>query len=131
MTSQITKGIELMQDIPGSGPSAERGSTVTYNARFFLRRGDEVTHDGEVIANMLPGQVPTRLIEGTHLIDHETVLGSRHAIPAVEKALRGMQAGGYREVLASPHLCYGARGIPDRIPPNAMLRIKLWVQAVE
>jgi FKBP-type peptidyl-prolyl cis-trans isomerase len=65
------------------------------------------------------------------LIDHTTTLGKRQSIAGVEKSLYGMQAGGYREVLVSAHLGYGAVGVSDIIPPNAMLRIQLWVHAVQ
>ncbi|MDH3553759.1 MAG: FKBP-type peptidyl-prolyl cis-trans isomerase, partial [Gammaproteobacteria bacterium] len=72
-----------------------------------------------------------RNIDGAELIDHETLLGKRQVVAGVEKSLYGMQSGGYREVLVSAHLAYGQKGIKDRIPPNAMLRIQLWVQHVE
>ena len=46
----------------------------------------------------------------------------------VEKTLVGMRAGGFREVLVSPHLAYRDAGVPGRIPPGALLRIRLWVR---
>lgn len=110
----------------GSGPKATKGCEVVYNARFFLRRGDEVSHDAESIARYRE-RLTIRRIDGVELIDHVTILGKRQPIAAVEKSLFGMQAGGYREVLTSAHLCYGERGVEGRIPANAMLRIKLWV----
>jgi FKBP-type peptidyl-prolyl cis-trans isomerase len=42
-----------------------------------------------------------------------------------------MKKGGYREILVSPHLAYREVGIPGRIPGNALLKIKLWVQDVQ
>jgi len=41
----LEKGIELVEDIPGRGAKAEKGCQIVYNARFFLRHGDEVTND--------------------------------------------------------------------------------------
>ena len=130
MAGQLTKGIELINDIPGCGPMADRGSTVTYNARLFLRRGDEVTRDARLIARHKEHLV-TRCVEGVELVDHTTTLGKRQAIAGVERSLYGMQVGGYREVLASAHLCYRESGILGLIPPNAMLRIHLWVRDVQ
>ncbi len=71
---QIAKGIELLRDIPGEGPEAEKGTVVTYNARFFLRKGDEVTRDAKSIA-LYESRLHTRTIDGVELIDHTTTLG--------------------------------------------------------
>jgi hypothetical protein len=102
---------------------------VGYTARMFLRKGEEVTTDSRSI-EMYGLTERVRTLEGTQLIDHRTTLGKRQPIAAIEKTLYGMQAGGYREVLAGDHLGYGAEGIPGLIPPHAMLRIQLWVHEV-
>lgn len=129
MSTQIDKGIQLIRDIPGVGPTAIKGCSIIYNARFFLRQGKEVTRDAQSIA-IYRDRLPIRIVEDVELIDHATTLGKRQPIAAVEKALYGMQAGGYREVIASPHLCFGESGVENLIPPRAMLHIKLWVQSV-
>ena len=129
MSQHIAKGISLVREIEGEGPMAERGSIVTYNARFFLRRGDEVTADDDIIAKARD-RVTTRIVDGVELIDHETELGKRRPIAGLENSLLGMRAGGFREVLVSPHLAYGEQGVPGRIPANAMLRIMLWLRDV-
>ena len=129
MGTRLTSGIDLLHERVGEGPEAADGAAVTYNARFFLRRGDEVTRDAQILSSAR-AHVTTRIIDGIELIDHVTVLGKRRAIAGIEKSLRGMRAQGYREVMVSPHLAYGDRGLPGLIPANAMLRIKLWVQQV-
>jgi len=129
-TKELAKGIELIEEVAGTGQAAARGSTVTYNARLFLRRGDEVTQDSRSIAAYRP-HLKTRTLEGVELIDHSTTLGKRQPIAGVEMSLYGMRAGGYREVLVSPHLCYREAGIPGIIPPNAMLRIRIWMHDVQ
>ncbi len=129
MTTNIAKGIELLSDKPGSGTEAVKGSSITYNARFFLRRGDEVTVDAKSIA-LYGTHLTTRNIDGVQLIDHVTMLGKRQSIAGVEKSLYGMKSGGQREVLVSPHLAYGKKGLADLIPADAMLRIQLWVHDV-
>jgi hypothetical protein len=127
---RIAKGIELLADVPGQGPAACKGAVVTYNARLFLRQGDEVTRDFQSIA-AYGSRIPTRKIRDVELIDHLVTLGKRHAIAGVEKSLYGMQPGGYREILISPHLGYREAGVPNLIPANAMLRVQLWVQNVQ
>ena len=130
MKKKLTKGIELLDEVLGEGPEAVKSSVVTYNARAFLRRGDEVTRDAEIISGAR-GHLTTRIIDGVELIDHVTELGKRRPIAGIEKSLYGMRRGGYREVLVSPHLAYGEQGVSNLIPANAMLRILLWVHRVE
>lgn len=130
MSRIIENGIELLDEIEGTGKPASKGSSVKYCARFFLRKGSEVTPDDEMITNNRK-QLNTTIIEGVELVEHTLLLGKRRAIAGLEKSLNGMKKGGYREVLVSPHLAYREEGIPGRIPENALLRIKLWVQDVK
>ena len=127
MKNQLDKGLELLEERPGCGDAAARGDRVTYNVRLFLRRGDEVTQDFKSIA-LYRDRLDLRIVDGVELIDHVTELGKRRPIAAIEQSLLGMREGGFREVLASAHLCYGAKGLSDVIPANAMLRIQLWLQ---
>ena len=62
------------------------------------------------------------------MIDRTIVLGRREAVPGVEHALLGMKVGGYRKVRISPHLAYRDKGIPDLIPPNAVLICEVWLR---
>ncbi len=126
---KITKGIELLDEVVGEGPVAEKGDRVTYNARFFLRRGDDVTPDAEILSRARAHCV-SRFVDGVKLIDHVTALGRRQTLAGIEKSLLGMGVGGYREVLVSPHLAYGAEGVPGRVPADALLRIQLWVREI-
>ena len=127
MAEKIAKGIELLHEIEGVGALADKGDVVTYNARIFLRKGDEVTQDASIISRGR-AHLKIRTIDGTELIDHVTELGKRRVIPGIEKALYGMKTCGFREVLVSPHLAYREKGVPLLIPENAILRIQLWLQ---
>ena len=127
---QLAKGIELINELAGSGARAARGSEVVYNARLYLRKGDEVTFDAGSIA-AYGDRLETRAIDGVELIDHRITRGKRQAFAGLEKSLYGMQSGGYREVLVAPQLGYGETGIADLIPPNALLRVRIWIQAVK
>jgi len=96
---------------------------------FFSVAATKFTQDFNSIA-LYRDRLVLRTVAGKELIDHVTEPGRRRAIAAIEKSLPGMREGGYCEVLASAHLCYGARGLGDIIPPDAMLRIQLWLQKV-
>ena len=78
---------------------------MTYNGRFFLRKGDEVTFDAGSI-RAYRDRLNIRAVDGVELIDHKTTLSKRQAIAGVDKTLYGMQPNGHREVLVSPHLAY-------------------------
>jgi FKBP-type peptidyl-prolyl cis-trans isomerase len=100
--------VKLLDEEPGLGRRAQRGDVVSFEFRACLSGGDTV-------------------VEPVHI---DSRLGSRRIIAGVEYALEGMREGGRRRVRISPHLAYGERGIPDRIPPNAVLVCDIWLQEV-
>jgi FKBP-type peptidyl-prolyl cis-trans isomerase len=122
-------GLKLLEEREGEGKSAQKGDRVVYNIRIFLNRGDEVALN-EIRAKHLPKDM-VRVEGATTFIDHTIVLGSRQAIAGVEHALLGMKVGGYRKVRVSPHLAYRDKGIPDMIPPDAMLICEIWLREIE
>ena len=121
-------GLKLLEEQEGQGVPANKGDRVVFNSRLFLNKGDEVRLN-ETQAQYIPKEM-LRVIEGVTLIDHTIVLGRREAMAGVEHALLGMKAGGYRKVRISPHLAYRDKGIPDLIPPKAVLIVELWVRAI-
>ena len=106
---ELTPGLDVLEERAGHGPAARAGDTVRYDCRIHLNRGDEV-------AMAQSG--------------HETVLGKRRVIAGIERALTGMQAGGFRKVRVSPHLAYGDAGVADVVPPRAVLVISLWLTEI-
>jgi FKBP-type peptidyl-prolyl cis-trans isomerase 2 len=94
--------------------------------RLFQNKGDEIPLN-ETQAKHLPKEM-IRVMDGMTFIDRTIVLGRREAIAGVEHALMGMKAGGYRKVRVSPHLAYRDKGIPDLVPPDAMLIVELWLR---
>lgn len=107
---------------------ANTGDRVTFNMRLFLNKGDEVPLN-QTQAKHLPKEM-IRFVDGEPLIDHTIVLGRREAIVGVDHALMGMKAGGYRKVRISPHLAYRDTGIPEFIPSNAVLVVKIWLRVI-
>lgn len=121
-------GLKLLEEREGAGTPAKKGDRVVYNARLFLNQGDEVLLN-DIQAKQLPKEM-VRVEGGVTFIDHRIVLGRRQAIAGVEQALIGMKVGGYRKVRISPHLAYRNEGIPDLIPPGAVLVIEIWMRSI-
>lgn len=101
---------------------------VVYNSKLFLNKGDEVPLNAKQ-AEHLPKDM-IRVEGRVTFVDHTIVLGHRQAIAGVEHGLMGMKVEGYRKVRVSPHLAYRDRGIPDLIPPNAVLIVELWLRDI-
>ncbi len=121
-------GLKLLEEREGVGTPAKKGDRVVYNTRIFLNQGDEVMLN-ETQAEHLP-QDMIRVEGGVIFVDHKTMLGSRQTIAGVEHVLMGMKVGGYRKVRISPHLAYRDTGIPDLIPPDALLICEIWLRHV-
>ena len=122
-------GLTLLEEREGVGQPAQKGDRVVYNCRLFLNKGDEVPLN-ETQATHLPKDM-IRVEGGVTFVDHTTILGSRQVIAGIEYALMGMKVGGYRKTRVSPHLAYRDTGIPDLIPPDAVLVVELWVRSVQ
>jgi FKBP-type peptidyl-prolyl cis-trans isomerase len=121
-------GLKLLEEREGEGRSAQKGDRVVYNTRLFLNQGDEVPLN-DIQAKQLPADI-VRVDGETTFIDHKVVLGRRQAIAGVEHTLMGMKVGGYRKVRVSPHLAYRDKGIPDLIPPDAVLIFEIWLRDI-
>ncbi|MGH8509422.1 MAG: FKBP-type peptidyl-prolyl cis-trans isomerase [Gammaproteobacteria bacterium] len=128
MTDHIIAGIKLLAESQGEGKTAQEGDRVVFNMRVFLNRGDEVPLN-ETQAHSLPAHM-IRVEGDCRFIDHTIRLGKRQAVAAVEYSLIGMKEGGYRKVRAGSHLAYRDKGVPDLIPPNAVLVLELWLRSV-
>jgi FKBP-type peptidyl-prolyl cis-trans isomerase len=121
-------GLKLLEEREGEGTPANKGDRIVFNIRLFLNKGDEVPLN-ETQAKHLPKEM-IRVVDGVTLIDRTIVLGCREAMAGVEHALMGMKVGGYRKVRISPHLAYRDQGIPDIIPPDAVLICEIWLRDI-
>jgi FKBP-type peptidyl-prolyl cis-trans isomerase len=119
-------GLKILDEREGEGQPAQKGDRVIYNCRIFLNKGDEVMLNAKQ-ADHLPEDM-IRVVDGERFVDRKTVLGRRQTIAGVEHALMGMKAGGYRKVRIGPHLAYREKGIPDLIPPGAVLVVEVWLR---
>lgn len=121
-------GVTLLEERAGEGTTAQKGDRLVYNSRIFLNKGEEVALNTKQ-AEHLPESM-LRVEAGVTLVDHTIVLGRRQVIAGLEVALMGMKVGGYRKVRIGPHLAYREKGIPDLIPPNALLVVELWLREI-
>jgi len=121
-------GLTLLDERGGAGQVAQKGDHVVYNVRLYLNKGDEVLLN-EKQAEYVPKE-KIRIQDGVTLIDRTVTLGRREVMAGVEQALIGMKAGGYRKVRISPHLAYRDKGLPELIPPHAVLVAEIWLRAV-
>lgn len=121
-------GLTLLEEREGEGRSAEKGDRVVYNSRLFLNKGDEVPLNEKQVQHLTQDMV--RVEAGVTFVGHKTLLGSRQTIAGVEHTLIGMKVGGYRKVRVSPYLAYRDKGIPDLIPPDAVLICEIWLRDI-
>lgn len=105
----LKPGVEVVEETPGAGAVAARGRRVTIRSSCCLNRGDAVD----------PERVESFQLSRSQLM------------PGLVYALEGMRVGGRRRVRISPHLAYGEQGVPDRIPPDAVLVFDLELIGVD
>jgi FKBP-type peptidyl-prolyl cis-trans isomerase 2 len=122
----LKRGIKLLAEHEGIGDPVKKGVRVVYNLKIFLNKGEEVPLN-ERQAEHVPAKM-VRTVDGDRFVDHRITLGSREAMAGVEYSLIGMKKGGYRKVRVSPHLAFRDKGLPDLVPPNAVLVVELWLR---
>ena len=105
----MSKAIRIEEVRLGEGPVAEKGRRVTVRYDGFLSRGDAFQRG--VVASF--------------------TLGRREVIAGLESGVEGMRTGGRRRIRVSPHLGYGALGVPAVVPANAVLSFDVELLAVE
>jgi FKBP-type peptidyl-prolyl cis-trans isomerase len=121
-------GLKLLEVQEGTGAPAKKGDRVVYNSRLFLNKGDEVPLNAKQVESLPKNMI--RVEGDATFIDHKILLGSRQTMAGVEHVLMGMKVGGYRKVRISPHLAYRDKGIPDLIPPDAVLICEIWLRDI-
>jgi FKBP-type peptidyl-prolyl cis-trans isomerase 2 len=120
--------MRLLEERAGTGTPANKGDRVLFHMKLFLNKGDEIPLN-ETQAKHLPKEM-IQTVDGSTFVDRMIILGRREAIAGVEHALMGMKVGGYRKVRISPHLAYRDKGIPDLVPPDAVLICEIWLRDI-
>lgn len=106
---RTSRGVYLRDLTAGSGPTIGNGFQVTIHYTGWLPDGTQFD---------------------SSRLENEPVtfrLGDGRVIRGWEDGLRGMRAGGIRQIVVPPRLGYGGRGLPPLIPPNATLVFEIEV----
>ena len=101
---EMKSGIKFEDIKNGNGLEAQADDYVLVECHFFLNQGERI----EIIGNYHENQFVISL-------------KSRDFIPGLRYGIVGMLEGGTRKLKISPHLAFGEKGVPDKIPPNALL----------
>lgn len=113
---RLRSGLMLLVDVPGAGAPVRRQQCYAVRLRLQLQRGDFVRWPrpwGPVGAGRLED-------DGTTLIT-EVRIDRRSLVNGLFYGVEGMRVGGMRRLEIAPHLGYGDRGVPDVVPPGALL----------
>lgn len=102
-------GVEYEDLEVGTGAMVVRGCTVEVEYSLFLNRGDCVQENKT----------------------YSFRVGERRVIAGLEYGVEGMRAGGKRRIRVGPHLAYRDGGVPDTIPPNAVLEFRVSLLTVK
>jgi len=113
----IRKGVKLLEEQEGHGDVVQRQHEYILSIRLTLNRWEAI--DPSSLSYYVPD--PRQKLREDGFFEHRTYVRRDLLIPGLFYALQGMRVGGYRKVAISPHLAYGDKGIPDTIPPNAVL----------
>lgn len=109
-------GIRILSDTPGTGAEVERQHVYHVRLNLWLNQGEPVRWDR-----------PWGLIDRARLEDEgETLftdlrIDRENLFAGLFQGIEGMRIGGRRKLKISPHLAYGEKGIPGKIPAQAVI----------
>ncbi len=115
-------GVELLSDEIGGGAAVEKRAFYQFKLRMWLSRGDAVRWSA-----------PWGLADRARIEDDGATLFTdlrvdrESMFAGLFYAVQGMRIGGTRKVRIAPHLAYGEAGVPDVVPPNALLTVEVEV----
>ena len=110
-------GIKLLDDQIGSGPVIARQHSYRIRVRMWLNKGTPIRWD-----RPWGGDITHASLEDDgHTLVTNLRLDRVFLINGLFYGMEGMRIGGTRKLKISPHLAYGERGVPEVVPPNAVL----------
>jgi FKBP-type peptidyl-prolyl cis-trans isomerase len=102
-------GVAYEDLVVGDGAVAARGCTVEVDYSLFLNRGEALQENAR----------------------QSFRIGDRRVVAGLEYGVEGMRVGGKRRIRVPPHLAYREKGVPDSIPPNAVLEFRVSLLRVQ
>ncbi len=121
---KLKSGIKLLAETIGTGPAVRRQTVYAIRLQMWLNQGE-----------------PVRWSAPWGLVDRSTLCDSGHTLltdlrvdresmfDGLFQGVQGMHVGGTRKLKISPHLGFGARGIPGTVPENAALILEITILA--
>lgn len=116
-------GIKLLGEQAGDGAIVERHKSYRIRLRMWLSRGDPIRWERPW------GGAHAHLEDDGATLVTDVRMDRVNLIPGLFYGMEGMRVGGTRKLRIPPSFGFGKRGIPDRIPPDAVLRAELSVLA--
>jgi hypothetical protein len=121
---KLKPGVELLSEVVGDGPLVLRHEFYRFALRMWLSRGEPVVWSSAWGENLNAAQ----LQEGGTLLSTELRVDRVSMFAGLFYGVEGMRVGGQRKLRIAPHLAYGEAGVPDTVPPNALLMVEVTVQ---
>src|SRR5262245_11774319 len=94
-------GIDLLEDIPGTGSAVKRHSWYQIRLRMWLHRGDAVQWAKPW------GTAPAKLEEDGKTLVTYVRIDREQLFAGLFYGCEGMNVGGRRKLRIAPHLAYG------------------------
>ena len=112
-------GIEVLADTPGTGTPVKRHNWYQIRLKMWLHKGDLVRWSKPW------GTSQTKLIDEGETLETCMRIDREQLVAGLFYGCEGMNVGGKRTLRISPHLAFGAQGVPGVVPPNALLIAEL------
>jgi hypothetical protein len=109
---RLRSGLILLTDIPGEGDEIRRQHEYWVRLRIWLKTGEEV-------------QLQTT--QRDEALDTKIRINRGVLIQGLFYGVEGMRVGGTRRLEIAPTLAYGDQGVPDKIPPGAVLTSEITI----
>lgn len=120
---RLRSGLTVLLDLPGAGERVRRQQRYRVRLRMWLNAGEPVRW------KVAWGSVDVaRLDDDGATLDTDVYVNRGQLMNGLFYGVDGMRVGGLRVLEIAPHLAYGHAGVPDVIPPNAVLTVEVAVR---
>ena len=109
---RLRPGLTVLLDMPGTGERVRRQHNYMVRLRMWLHRGDPIRWEFE---------------DNAETLITEMRIERRSMMNGLFYGIDGMRVGGTRRLEIAPHLAYGEKGVPGRIPENALLTAEITI----
>jgi FKBP-type peptidyl-prolyl cis-trans isomerase FkpA len=110
-TETLASGVAIRHTTPGTGPSPTAGDTVKVHYRGTLADGKE--------------------FDSSYKRGQPTVFPLARVVPCWTQGLQTLKVGGKATITCPPATAYGARGVPNVIPPDSTLTFEIELLSIE